>query len=64
MIFVYNLVFILWKTPITFARTGFNMKINCPDMKTFIEVVAGLVREGLSFKADAGTLVVWLTGGH
>jgi hypothetical protein len=40
------------------------MKINCPDLNTFIEVIAGLVREGLSFKADAGTLVINLTGGR
>ena len=40
------------------------MHITCSDMKQFIEVIAGLVREGLTFNADADRLVINLTGGH
>jgi hypothetical protein len=40
------------------------MTINCQDFETFIKTIAGLVREGLTFRADAGTGEIHLLGGH
>jgi hypothetical protein len=40
------------------------MTITCQSIAQLIEVVAGLVREGLTFEADADTLRVTLLGGY
>lgn len=37
--------------------------ITCNDMADFIATIAGLVREGLVFNANASTLEITLTGG-
>ena len=38
-------------------------QIRCETMEQFLQVVDGLVRAGLTFRADAGALVVDLLGG-
>lgn len=40
------------------------MSIQCNDIEQFMDVIAGLVRRGLTFKAHASTLLITLTGGH
>ena len=40
------------------------MKIQCESVSRFLEVIAGLVQKGLTFEADAETLVIRLTGGY
>jgi len=37
--------------------------ITCTDVRQFVEVVAGLVREGIVFRADGKDLIIYLTGG-
>ena len=39
------------------------MTINCYDIESFLEVVSGLVKRGLTFTADAGTFKITLLGG-
>ena len=41
-----------------------NQFIQCYNMKQFIEVCAGLAREGLTFDADAEDMKITLTGGY
>ena len=38
------------------------MTIACQDVSQFLEIIEGLVRRGIGFKADAGTLTITLTG--
>lgn len=38
--------------------------IRCTDLTQLIEVVAMLVKQGLTFEANAETMVVKLTGGY
>jgi hypothetical protein len=40
------------------------MTITCHDIETFVKTVAGLVREGVTFSADAGTCEIRLLGGY
>jgi len=40
------------------------MTISCRDLDTFISTIAGLVREGLTFHADASTCEIRLLGGY
>jgi len=39
-------------------------KITTESMKTFIELVYELTKLGLTFKADADTFTITLTGGY
>ena len=39
------------------------MKIHCADIEDLAEVCAGLVKQGIKFRADTSTLVVTCTGG-
>lgn len=41
-----------------------NCQIRCGDMAEFLDVIAGLVARGITFKADATMLIVTTTGGH
>jgi hypothetical protein len=36
--------------------------IKCPDLETFLKVIAGLTMQGLGFDANADTLVITLNG--
>lgn len=38
--------------------------IQCGDINEFVTVVAALVREGLTFSANAANLLIELTGGY
>lgn len=38
--------------------------IRCTDLSQLIEVVTALVKQGLTFEANAETLVIELTGGY
>jgi len=38
-------------------------EINCDDMDQFVLIITRLVEAGFSFKADAGTFTITLTGG-
>lgn len=40
------------------------MTVNCPDLEIFFECIEGFVKRGLTFKADARTLTITLTGGY
>lgn len=40
------------------------MTINCESMEKFVEVIAGLVKQGLMFKAYSADLSITLTGGY
>ena len=40
------------------------MTITCDTEDTFLDTLAGLVRRGLMFQADAGALTIKLTGGY
>lgn len=40
------------------------MTVDCRDLEQFLAVIAGLVREGIGFRADAGNLRISLTGSH
>ena len=39
------------------------MLIHCNDREDFLETIDGLVRRGLTFKADGSTLEITLLGG-
>ena len=39
-------------------------QIRCETMEQFMQVIESLVRAGLTFRADAGALVVDLLGGY
>ena len=39
-------------------------QIRCETIEQFMQVIDGLVRAGLTFRADAGALVVDLLGGY
>jgi hypothetical protein len=39
------------------------MTVRCPDLETFARTCAAFVREGVTFDADAGALVIRLLGG-
>lgn len=39
------------------------MTINCENIYLFLDCIEGLVRRGLTFRAEAETLVIVLTGG-
>lgn len=40
------------------------MTIVTHSMEEFVEVIAGLVKHGLTFKADSSTMVITLLGGY
>lgn len=40
------------------------MTIECTDLETFMDCVEGLVKRGLTFKANAERLTITLTGGY
>lgn len=40
------------------------MTIECIDLDEFIACIAGLVKKGLTFEANAYKLVIKLTGGY
>lgn len=40
------------------------MTIHCATMAEFIQVIAGLVQNGLTFEANADLLLIELTGGY
>lgn len=40
------------------------MTIECPNLESLMDCVAGLVKRGLTFKADASILTITLTGGY
>lgn len=40
------------------------MTIYCNNHDRFMDTIAGLVRQGLTFKADADTLEIHLLGGY
>ena len=40
------------------------MRIKCSTVAEFVEVIKGLVMNGLLFDADATTLSIELTGGY
>jgi hypothetical protein len=40
------------------------MTITCQSTKELVNVIAELVKHGLTFKADHDTLVITLTGGY
>lgn len=40
------------------------MTVHCTNLQEFITVCAGFVREGVTFRADSGTLTIALTGGY
>lgn len=39
-------------------------QIRCESIDQFVQVIDGLVRAGLTFRADAGTLIIDLLGGY
>ena len=39
-------------------------KIQCEDLKTFIKMVSGLMKEGACFESNADRLTIELTGGY
>lgn len=40
------------------------MTIDCPNLDSLLDCVAGLVMRGLTFKADASSLTITLTGDY
>lgn len=40
------------------------MTIQCTDIHNFLDVIQGLIERGLTFKANAASLSVTLTGGY
>lgn len=40
------------------------MIIECADLESFLDCVDGLVKRGLTFKSNAHTLIITLTGGY
>lgn len=41
----------------------FTMTISCSCLERFLDTVQGLVTRGLTFKADADKMEIYLTGG-
>ena len=40
------------------------MTIECSSLDNFMDIVAGLVKRGLTFNADSEALTITLTGGY
>lgn len=40
------------------------MTVECSNLDNFLDTVAGLVKRGLTFNADAEALTITLTGGY
>ncbi len=40
------------------------MTVECTTNEEFVQCIAGFVREGLTFTADASTRTITLTGGY
>ena len=39
-------------------------RIRCETLDQFVQIIDGLVRAGLTFNADAGSLIIDLLGGY
>lgn len=45
------------------SKIGGTYKIQCADTAQFLQIIAGLVKEGICFNASGESLVIECTGG-